>query len=298
MGEVACPRVTRSTSGGSLRQSNALQGGARCIAGAYRSCARSAPVHRVPACAEHPCACVQRQEWAPPAQGASPRVDTPAWRPAAAACARCGMCAPAAQRVGCCPCPAPPTHMDPLTASNWGAAACLAAPHVLYAFIWQHPRAWLRAFPKQAVQAFENAAWALKGEGGRVARDKRVMARSSHTLTRPPFAACSAAVLGGGLLVLAAAPRGCRAGGAAAAAGRGGPGAAGGGAGVRAVRGGGGSIACCLLGARASPAPVGAAIREAGWVARGQAAQGATLPAARPPTHAPPTPPPRCARRA
>lgn len=55
------------------------------------------------------------------------------------------------------------TIMDSVEASNWGVVACLALPHLLYAFIWFFPQRWMAAFKKSSVVIFENVAWALKG---------------------------------------------------------------------------------------------------------------------------------------
>ena len=53
---------------------------------------------------------------------------------------------------------------DHLMTSNWTVVAALASPHLLYAFIWFYPDQWMKAFKKGSVQAFESAAWALKGD--------------------------------------------------------------------------------------------------------------------------------------
>ncbi|KAI7841557.1 hypothetical protein COHA_004728 [Chlorella ohadii] len=52
--------------------------------------------------------------------------------------------------------------MDALEASNWTVAGCLAAPHLLYAYIWFFPRSWQAIFKKRSVEAFETVAWLLK----------------------------------------------------------------------------------------------------------------------------------------
>lgn len=54
--------------------------------------------------------------------------------------------------------------MDALEASNWTVAGGLAAPHLLYAFIWFFPRSWQAIFKKRSVEAFETVAWLLKSE--------------------------------------------------------------------------------------------------------------------------------------
>lgn len=54
--------------------------------------------------------------------------------------------------------------MDALEASNWTVAGCLAAPHLLYAYIWFFPRSWQAIFKKRSVEAFETVAWLLKSE--------------------------------------------------------------------------------------------------------------------------------------
>jgi hypothetical protein len=50
-----------------------------------------------------------------------------------------------------------------LDASNYLVCAGLALPHFLYAFIWFFPKRWMAMFKKRSVEAFETAAWALKG---------------------------------------------------------------------------------------------------------------------------------------
>ena len=50
-----------------------------------------------------------------------------------------------------------------LTLGNWMTVAALAAPHLLYAFIWFFPQKWMKAFDKSSVMVFENFAWMLKG---------------------------------------------------------------------------------------------------------------------------------------
>lgn len=47
--------------------------------------------------------------------------------------------------------------------SNYLVCACLAAPHILYAYIWFFPQQWMAAFKKRSVEAFETLAWVLKG---------------------------------------------------------------------------------------------------------------------------------------
>ena len=51
-----------------------------------------------------------------------------------------------------------------LDASNYTVCACLAAPHLLYAYIWFFPQHWRAAFKQRSVEAFETVAWLLKGE--------------------------------------------------------------------------------------------------------------------------------------
>ena len=53
-----------------------------------------------------------------------------------------------------------PTALD---ASNYTVCACLAAPHLLYAYIWFFPQHWRAAFKQRSVEAFETVAWLLKG---------------------------------------------------------------------------------------------------------------------------------------
>ena len=53
-----------------------------------------------------------------------------------------------------------------LEESNWLVCGALAAPHLLYAFIWFFPRTWQAAFKKRSVEAFETVAWLLKSEHG------------------------------------------------------------------------------------------------------------------------------------
>ena len=54
--------------------------------------------------------------------------------------------------------------MDPLQASNLAVVGCLAAPHLLYAYIWFLPRQWQAIFKKRSVEAFETLAWLLKSK--------------------------------------------------------------------------------------------------------------------------------------
>ncbi len=46
---------------------------------------------------------------------------------------------------------------------SWYVALAIAAPHVLYAYIWFFPDKWRGAFKSQSVEVFHNIAWALKG---------------------------------------------------------------------------------------------------------------------------------------
>jgi hypothetical protein len=46
---------------------------------------------------------------------------------------------------------------------EWLVVFCLAAPHLLYAFIWYHGGQWRRIFEKRSVLVFEIIAWVLKG---------------------------------------------------------------------------------------------------------------------------------------
>lgn len=59
--------------------------------------------------------------------------------------------------------------MDALEASNWGVAGALAAPHLLYAYIWFLPKQWQAIFKKRSVETFETVAWLLKSECGAAA---------------------------------------------------------------------------------------------------------------------------------
>lgn len=59
--------------------------------------------------------------------------------------------------------------MDALEASNWAAAGALAAPHLLYAYIWFLPKQWQAIFKKRSVETFETVAWLLKSECGAAA---------------------------------------------------------------------------------------------------------------------------------
>ncbi len=45
---------------------------------------------------------------------------------------------------------------------SWYVALAIAAPHVLYAYIWFFPDKWRAAFTSQSVEVFHNIAWALK----------------------------------------------------------------------------------------------------------------------------------------
>lgn len=47
--------------------------------------------------------------------------------------------------------------------TEWTLALALAAPHVLYAFIWFFPSVWRRRFGERSVAVFDGAAWVLKG---------------------------------------------------------------------------------------------------------------------------------------
>lgn len=62
----------------------------------------------------------------------------------------------------------PPSATMPLSLeqSNWAVCAALAAPHLLYAYIWFFPRQWQAIFKKRSVEAFETLAWLLKSERG------------------------------------------------------------------------------------------------------------------------------------
>lgn len=57
--------------------------------------------------------------------------------------------------------------MDRLEQSNYAVCSALAAPHLLYAFIWFFPRRWMAWFGKRSVKVFETVAWLLKGERDR-----------------------------------------------------------------------------------------------------------------------------------
>ncbi len=52
--------------------------------------------------------------------------------------------------------------MDALSLTNWGVVAALAAPHILYAFIWCLPDLWMKVFKKKSVDVFGTVAWLLK----------------------------------------------------------------------------------------------------------------------------------------
>ena len=62
------------------------------------------------------------------------------------------------------------TMAESIQLSDVAVVACLAAPHLLYAYIWYFPQQWLAAFKKQSVWVFEAVAWALKGEPPRRSR--------------------------------------------------------------------------------------------------------------------------------
>ena len=47
--------------------------------------------------------------------------------------------------------------------TEWSLALALAAPHVLYAFIWFFPSVWRRRFGERSVAVFDGTAWVLKG---------------------------------------------------------------------------------------------------------------------------------------
>lgn len=57
-----------------------------------------------------------------------------------------------------------PVDMDRLEFSNYTVCAALAAPHLLYAYIWFFPRRWMALFGKNSCKTFETVAWLLKGE--------------------------------------------------------------------------------------------------------------------------------------
>ncbi|KAL4430840.1 hypothetical protein ABPG75_006096 [Micractinium tetrahymenae] len=52
--------------------------------------------------------------------------------------------------------------MDRLEMSNYTVCAALAAPHLLYAYIWFLPRRWMALFGKNSCKMFETVAWLLK----------------------------------------------------------------------------------------------------------------------------------------
>eukprot|EP00887_Chlorella_sp_A99_P005383 scaffold1.g5383.t1 len=52
---------------------------------------------------------------------------------------------------------------EQLALSNWAVLAALAAPHLLYAYIWFYSKQWHAAFKSYACEVFEWVAWALKG---------------------------------------------------------------------------------------------------------------------------------------
>jgi methylene-fatty-acyl-phospholipid synthase len=45
---------------------------------------------------------------------------------------------------------------------EWGLALALAAPHLLYGFIWFFPQNWQAQFGKRSVLVFDSCAWVLK----------------------------------------------------------------------------------------------------------------------------------------
>ncbi len=46
---------------------------------------------------------------------------------------------------------------------EWALALALAAPHLLYGFIWFFPNVWQGRFGQQSVLVFDSVAWVLKG---------------------------------------------------------------------------------------------------------------------------------------
>ena len=55
-------------------------------------------------------------------------------------------------------------HLEVGSAVNTRTLAlCLAAPHVLYGFIWFFPHIWRSHFRHHSVRVFDCAAWVLKG---------------------------------------------------------------------------------------------------------------------------------------
>ena len=48
-------------------------------------------------------------------------------------------------------------------ASTWLVALCLAAPHVLYGYIWFFPAVWRARFKEKSVFVFDCTAWVFKG---------------------------------------------------------------------------------------------------------------------------------------
>lgn len=98
--------------------------------------------------------------------------------------------------------------------SDVAVVACLAAPHLLYAYIWYFPQQWLAAFKKQSVWVFEAVAWALKGEPPRRSRARTAdppLPLFGRSLRWPPPRRGSVPV--GVLLVLGGQPGGAQPGG-------------------------------------------------------------------------------------
>lgn len=57
-----------------------------------------------------------------------------------------------------------PLHLEAGSASStFILALCLAAPHVLYGYIWFFPHIWRSRFKEQSVYVFDCSAWVLKG---------------------------------------------------------------------------------------------------------------------------------------
>ena len=58
--------------------------------------------------------------------------------------------------------------IDQLLIANWVVVAALAAPHLLYAYIWFYPQRWryqLRGvFKDEAAHMFSAIAWLRKGD--------------------------------------------------------------------------------------------------------------------------------------
>ena len=48
-------------------------------------------------------------------------------------------------------------------ASTYLVALCLAAPHLLYGYIWFFPASWRSRFKQRSVFVFDCTAWVLKG---------------------------------------------------------------------------------------------------------------------------------------